>query len=64
MTEFNRLLLVACIAIVVALILYFFYWNRFIGFIIGQTIRILFWNQEGASLWVEIGECESFWDSV
>ncbi|KAF8973209.1 hypothetical protein BDZ97DRAFT_665381 [Flammula alnicola] len=53
--QFNRLLLIACICIVVALILYFFYWNRFIAFIIGQTIRILFRNQEGSSLWIEIG---------
>ncbi|KAF9475774.1 hypothetical protein BDN70DRAFT_996181 [Pholiota conissans] len=55
MVEFNRLLLVACISVVVALILYFFYWNRFLGFIIGQTIRVLLWNQDGSSLWVEIG---------
>lgn len=53
---FNQLLLIACICIVVALILYFFYWNRFIAFIIGQTIRILFWNQEGSSVWIEIGK--------
>ncbi|KDR75835.1 hypothetical protein GALMADRAFT_156774 [Galerina marginata CBS 339.88] len=52
---FNRLLLIACVCIVVALILYFFYWNRFIAFIIGQTIRLLFWNQEGSSIWIEIG---------
>jgi hypothetical protein len=53
---FNQLLLIACICIVAALILYFFYWNRFIAFIIGQTIRILFWNQEGSSIWIEIGK--------
>jgi hypothetical protein len=51
----NYLLLVACLCIVVALILYFFYWNRFIASVIGQTIRILYWNQESSSIWVEIG---------
>ncbi|KAF8906482.1 hypothetical protein CPB84DRAFT_389294 [Gymnopilus junonius] len=52
---FSHLLLIACICIVVALVLYFFYWNRFIAFIIGHAIRILFWNQERSSVWVEIG---------
>jgi hypothetical protein len=52
---FTRLLVVACVCIVVALILYFFYWNRFIAFIIGQLIRILYWNQEASGIWVEIG---------
>jgi len=53
---FNQLLLIACICIVAALILYFFYWNRFIAFIIGHAIRILFWNQEDSSIWIEIGK--------
>ncbi|KAF8161147.1 hypothetical protein B0H34DRAFT_654233 [Crassisporium funariophilum] len=52
---FDRLLLVTCICIVVALTLYFFYWNRFIAFIIGQILRILWWNQGASSIWVEIG---------
>jgi hypothetical protein len=56
MVVFNRLLLVACLSIVVALILYFFYWNRFIAWIIGQALRILLWKQEGWSLWIEIGK--------
>jgi len=55
MAMLNYLLLVACLCIVVALILYFFYWNRFIASIIGQIIRILYWNQESSSIWVEIG---------
>ena len=53
---FNHLLLVTCICIVVSLTLYFFYLNRFIAYIIGQVIRILYWNQEASSVWVEIGE--------
>lgn len=52
---FTRLLVVACVSIIVALLLYFFYWNRFIAFIIGQLIRLLYWNQEASSIWVEIG---------
>lgn len=56
MAEFSRLLLIACACIALTSILYFFYWNRFIGFIIGRVIRILYWNQEGSSIWVEIGE--------
>ncbi|KAF9465079.1 hypothetical protein BDZ94DRAFT_1351083 [Collybia nuda] len=52
---FNRLLLISCICIVIALILYFFHWNRFIGFLIGRAIRVLYWNDEASSIWVEIG---------
>lgn len=52
---FTRLLLVICICIVLALVIYLFYWNRLIAFCIGQIIRLLYWNQEAASIWVEIG---------
>ncbi|PPQ63980.1 hypothetical protein CVT24_009409 [Panaeolus cyanescens] len=52
---FNRFLLAACISIVVALIFYFFYWNRFLAFFIGRAIRLLYWNQEASSIWVKIG---------
>ena len=52
---FNRLLLISCICIVVALILYFFYWNRFIAFLICAVIRVIYGNQEASSSWVEIG---------
>ena len=54
-----RLLLVACIAIVIALIIYFFYWNRLFAFIIAQVIRLVYWNQEASSIWVEIGALAS-----
>lgn len=56
---FNRLLLISCICIVIALILYFFHWNRFIGFLIGRAIRVLYWNNEVSSIWVEIGVLNS-----
>ncbi|RDB25364.1 Protein CSF1 [Hypsizygus marmoreus] len=52
---FNKLLLVSCVCIVVALILYFFHWNRFVGFLIGRFIRLMYWNEEASSIWVEIG---------
>ncbi|KAJ3575090.1 hypothetical protein NP233_g1335 [Leucocoprinus birnbaumii] len=51
----TRLLLISCICIVVALILYFFYFNRILGFALGLMFRLLYWNQEGSSLWLEIG---------
>ncbi|KAH6910366.1 hypothetical protein BKA70DRAFT_122091 [Coprinopsis sp. MPI-PUGE-AT-0042] len=52
---FSSLLLVAVVCVTLALILYFFYFNRFVAFIIGQIIRVLYWNQEASSIWVEIG---------
>ncbi|KAF8893814.1 hypothetical protein BD779DRAFT_1669348 [Infundibulicybe gibba] len=48
-------LLVACICIILASILYFFYWNRFVGLAIGYVIRLVYWNQEASSIWVDIG---------
>ncbi|KAH9485425.1 Protein CSF1 [Psilocybe cubensis] len=51
----NLNLLGICIAIVAALIFYFFYWNRFIAYVIGQTIRILSWNQESPIIRIDIG---------
>lgn len=51
----DALLLISCICIVIAVILYFFHWNRFIAFLIGRGIRLLYWNQESSSIWVEIG---------
>lgn len=52
----DRLVLVACILIVLALIVYFFYWNRILGFMISCVLRILYWNQEASSCWIEIGQ--------
>jgi hypothetical protein len=57
---FNNLLLISCICIVVALILYFFYWNRFIAFLIKAVIRVIYGNQEASSSWVEIGKSAPF----
>ncbi|KAF8070507.1 hypothetical protein FPV67DRAFT_1756074, partial [Lyophyllum atratum] len=52
---FDTLLLISCICVVIALILYFFHWNRFIGFLIGRVIRLVYWSEEASSIWVEIG---------
>jgi hypothetical protein len=39
-----------------ALIVYLFYWNRILGFAISIVLRVLYWNQEASSCWVEIGQ--------
>ncbi|KAI3619034.1 fermentation associated protein [Moniliophthora roreri] len=51
----NRLLLVACVLIDIAVLLYFFYWNRFTAWILGIVIRLVYWNAGASSLWLEIG---------
>jgi len=51
----NFILLVACIGIVIALVLYLFYWNRFIAYIIGVVLRLVYWNNDSGSQWVDIG---------
>lgn len=56
---FDKLLLISCICVVIALIMYFFHWNRFIGFLIGRAIRLMYWNEEASSVWVEIGALPS-----
>ncbi|KAI6121684.1 hypothetical protein F5141DRAFT_529930 [Pisolithus sp. B1] len=48
-------LLVSCICVLVASILYTFYRNRFFAALIGLFLRIRFWDQQGSSVWVEIG---------
>ncbi|KAJ7770170.1 hypothetical protein DFH07DRAFT_1004242, partial [Mycena maculata] len=52
---FDKFLLIGCICAVIALVLYFFYWNRFIAFLLGLLIRFLYWNQGPFSIWLEIG---------
>ncbi|KAF7288717.1 hypothetical protein HMN09_01377700 [Mycena chlorophos] len=44
-----------CIIVVVAVLLYFFYWNRLIAFALGVIFRILYWSQSPFSIWLEIG---------
>ncbi|KAJ7072266.1 hypothetical protein C8F01DRAFT_1205872 [Mycena amicta] len=52
---FDKFLLIACICVVVTLILYFFYWNRFIALLLGLVFRVLYWKQGPFSVWLEIG---------
>jgi hypothetical protein len=52
---FNRLLLIAFLCVDVAFILYFFYWNRLIAYILTIVLRLLYSDQGEASIWVEIG---------
>jgi hypothetical protein len=53
--ELDRLFFVSCLCIVLAILCYFFHWNRFLGFLIGCVIRLLYWGQEASSIWVDIG---------
>ncbi|KAJ7703124.1 hypothetical protein B0H17DRAFT_922585 [Mycena rosella] len=55
MPAFDKFLLIGCICVVIALVLYFFYWNRLIAFLLGLLFRFLYWNQGPFSIWLEIG---------
>ncbi|KAF8210348.1 hypothetical protein K438DRAFT_1959629 [Mycena galopus ATCC 62051] len=52
---FDKFLLIGCICVVISLVLYFFYWNRLIAFLLGLFFRFLYWNQGPFSVWLEIG---------
>ncbi|KAJ7497366.1 hypothetical protein FB451DRAFT_229194 [Mycena latifolia] len=52
---FDKFLLIGCICVVISLVLYFFYWNRLIAFLLGLLFRFLYWNQGPFSVWLEIG---------
>ncbi|KAJ7084454.1 hypothetical protein B0H15DRAFT_940059 [Mycena belliarum] len=52
---FDKFLLIGCICVVISLVLYFFYWNRLIAFLLGLLFRFLYWNQGPFSIWLEIG---------
>jgi hypothetical protein len=49
-------LLAACISIILGSLLYFFYWNRFIAFLLSIVFRISFWQQGSSSVWLQIGD--------
>ncbi|KAJ6586994.1 hypothetical protein DFH09DRAFT_241649 [Mycena vulgaris] len=55
MQAFDKFLLIGCICVVISLVLYFFYWNRLIAFLLGLLFRFLYWNQGPFSIWLEIG---------
>ncbi|OSD07084.1 hypothetical protein PYCCODRAFT_793525 [Trametes coccinea BRFM310] len=54
----NVVELVVLALIVIALVLYFFYWNRFFAFLFGLLARFALWNQGESSIWVELGSIQ------
>lgn len=52
----NYHLLAACIGIIIGSIIYFFYFNRLVAYLLGLAFRLSFWNQGASSVWLEIGE--------
>ncbi|KAG6372334.1 hypothetical protein JVT61DRAFT_7774 [Boletus reticuloceps] len=48
-------LLVACVCVLIASVLYTFYFNRLLAAVIGLFLRIRYWNQGGSSIWIQIG---------
>lgn len=51
----NVIELVVCVLIVVTLVFYFFFWNRFFGLLFSFLARFALWNQEESSVWVKLG---------
>jgi hypothetical protein len=49
-------LLVACVCVLIASVLYIFYFNRLLAAVIGLFLRIRYWNKGGSSIWIQIGE--------
>ncbi|KAL4251310.1 hypothetical protein ABKN59_005668 [Abortiporus biennis] len=50
----NTVLLGVCISIVGVTIIYLFYWNRIIGYLVGVLFRLAFWGQGESSVWLAI----------
>ncbi|KAI5121559.1 hypothetical protein M0805_000740 [Coniferiporia weirii] len=48
-------LLVACIAIALGSVAYFFFWNRILGLFLSFLVRIALWTQSSSSVWVDLG---------
>lgn len=51
--DLDYLLLISCIFVALGLVLYLFYWNRFIAYVISLGLRLWGWNHGGASTWIE-----------
>lgn len=58
--QLNLHLVGSCIGIIIGSILYFFYINRLVAFIVGVLLRVSFWNQGPSSIWLEIGEYDMY----
>ena len=48
-------LIIVCIAIVIVLVSYLFYWNRLLAFVFSLILRLALWNQGESSIWLEFG---------
>jgi hypothetical protein len=53
----SRLLLVLCIVIVILVSFFIFYWNRFLGWLLGRGLRFLWWKRY--NMWIECRMCSS-----
>lgn len=49
-------LLVTCVCVLIASVLYIFYFNRLLAAAIGLFLRIRYWNKGGSSIWIQIGQ--------
>jgi len=54
-TMFDVVFLIIWILVVLGLVLYLFYWNRVLGFLLSLFVRFSSWNQASASAWIDIG---------
>ena len=54
-TMLDVVFLIIWILVVLGLVLYLFYWNRVLGFLLSLLVRLLSWNQASASTWVDVG---------
>jgi hypothetical protein len=48
--------LIVSIFVLIGLILYLFFWNRVIGYVLSLLVRIFSWNQGSSNVWVDIGK--------
>ncbi|KAK0212569.1 hypothetical protein DFS33DRAFT_1370154 [Desarmillaria ectypa] len=51
----DNLVLIACVCIGIASVIYIFYWSRLVAWLLGLVIRFLSWSQGASSIWVSIG---------
>lgn len=56
----KAILLIACICIIIAIILYLFFWNRVVASIFSFLLRLYSWGQGESSIWIDIGKCYIF----
>ena len=52
----NYIFLITAIIVVFASLLYLFFWNKLVCFILSICLRIALWNQGESSVWISVGE--------